>query len=205
MDSARLPRVVPLRPYDADRAGHLLLNAFRRDPLLTYFFPDDAESLGRGPTMFATLVRYGLLAGTVLTTAGDPAGIAIWMPPGYVETEAAFAEAGFDRLPDVMGAAAHRRWSDFFVALEPYHHRAMPGPHWYLSLLGVEPDRQGHGIGAALMEAILTRATADGRPCYLETVAQQNLKFYQRRGFVVVDDAVEPVSRLRFWTLRREP
>jgi hypothetical protein len=55
------------------------------------------------------------------------------------------------------------------------------------------------------MGPILARADTDGVPCYLETMAVNNLAFYQRREFLVVDDAVQSVCQLRCWTLRRDP
>jgi MFS family permease len=55
-------------------------------------------------------------------------------------------------------------------------------PHWYLWLLGVDPDRQGQGVGSALLAPILARADAEGLPCALETLTERNVWFY--RGVV---------------------
>jgi ribosomal protein S18 acetylase RimI-like enzyme len=64
--------------------------------------------------------------------------------------------------------------------------RAHPAePHWYLAVLGVRPDRQGHGIGGALLEAGLARADADGLPCYLESSNPRNVGLYERHGFEI--------------------
>lgn len=61
------------------------------------------------------------------------------------------------------------------------------------------------GIGGSLVRAGLERADADGLPCYLETVNPKNVPFYQKLGFDVIVDTVDPTSDLRLWTFLRQP
>ena len=70
--------------------------------------------------------------------------------------------------------------------------------------LGVEPDRQGQGIGSALIQPVLGRADAEGLPCYLETTKERNVTFYRRHGFDVVAEGDLPDLGPPFWTMRRE-
>ncbi len=58
-------------------------------------------------------------------------------------------------------------------------------PHWYLSLLGVDPSHQGHGVGLGLLEYWLAAVEGDHLPSYLETDREENVAFYQRVGFEV--------------------
>lgn len=58
-------------------------------------------------------------------------------------------------------------------------------PHWYLALLGVDPSRQGLGLGSRLLEAGLRMVDADHQPAYLETPNPNSVAFYERFGFVV--------------------
>ena len=88
---------------------------------------------------------------------------------------------------------------------EKVHKRAVPGLHWYLWGLGVEPSEQGKGIGGALMEPVLRQAGAEGLPCYLETQNERNLPFYERHGFEVVSDGEVPKHGLRVWAMVRDP
>jgi ribosomal protein S18 acetylase RimI-like enzyme len=82
-----------------------------------------------------------------------------------------------------QGFRALRRWGEVFRVLE----RAQPRePHWYLSLLGVDPPRQGRGVGRRLLEAWLSSIDPDGLPSYLETDRESNVAFYARAGFEVV-------------------
>jgi ribosomal protein S18 acetylase RimI-like enzyme len=81
----------------------------------------------------------------------------------------------------------------------------MPQPHWYLWVIGVEPERQRHGVGKALLRPMLERAAAEGAPCYLETHKERNVAYYQAFGFELVTEGSVPKGGPRFWTMRREP
>jgi GNAT superfamily N-acetyltransferase len=70
-------------------------------------------------------------------------------------------------------------------------------------VVGVIPPRQGQGFGRALLRPVLDRADAEGLPCYLETAQPGNVAFYQKLGFDIIADMVEPRSGLRLWTFRR--
>jgi predicted N-acetyltransferase YhbS len=67
--------------------------------------------------------------------------------------------------------------------LEAQHARLTDGPHLRLEFFGVDPGRQRSGIGGALIEHGHRRADAAGLPCYLETFTDENVRFYERRGY----------------------
>ena len=86
---------------------------------------------------------------------------------------------------------------------EALHHREMPDPHWYVMVLGVAPAFQGQGYARSLMQPLFDRADLEGLPCYLETTQPKNVGLYERFGFRVLVDTVEPESGLHVWTFRR--
>ena len=58
-------------------------------------------------------------------------------------------------------------------------------PHWYVFVLGVRPERQGEGLGRALLDPALARADRDRLPAYLETTKEQQphvLRPFRLRG-----------------------
>jgi GNAT superfamily N-acetyltransferase len=69
---------------------------------------------------------------------------------------------------------------------------ASMAPHMYLAVLGVEPERQGLGLGSQLLRPGLELCDAEGLPAYLETGKERNLAFYGRHGFDVIDQIVLP-------------
>ena len=114
-------------------------------------------------------------------------------------------QAGLHLLPSMLGEAAADRLVQFIRHLESVHHRQMPGPHWYLMLLGVDPAGQRRGLGGRLLKPALDRADAEGSMCYLETAQPDNIPFYRKHGFEIVIEEIEPVSGLKFWAFQRVP
>ena len=198
--------IVRLERKDLSRAATALGRAFHDDPLQSYVLPDPAVRAERSPAHFAPILEYGLRFGTVLTTAGEPRGAAVWLPPGETAvTDQRAAEAGLDTLPDVLGAAEADRFFSVLATIDPYHRTDVPSEHWYVLVIGVEPGAQGRGLGRALLTPVLEEARRDKLPCYLETAQPQNVEFYRHLGFRVLRDIVDPRSGLRLWTFRRDP
>ena len=56
-------------------------------------------------------------------------------------------------------------------------------PVWYLPLIGVEPEEQGRGYGAAMLRDVLELCDRDGVAAYLESSNPANLTLYRRHGF----------------------
>lgn len=201
-----LPLVQPLDPGDVPRAAAALARAFQADPLQSHVFPDPVERAAKSPAHFAPLLAYGLRFGTVLTTAGEPCGAAVWLPPGETDvTEARAREAGLDKLPELLGEGAAARFFGVLDAVDPFHKTDMPPDHWYLLVLGVEPAAQGRGLARALLAPVIAQADRNGHPCYLETAQPANVGLYRHLGFRVLREVVDEASGLRLWTFRRDP
>jgi ribosomal protein S18 acetylase RimI-like enzyme len=58
-------------------------------------------------------------------------------------------------------------------------------PFWHLAFIGVDPARQGRGIGAGLLRHTLARVDAAGVQAYLESSNPANVSLYRRHGFDV--------------------
>jgi GNAT superfamily N-acetyltransferase len=104
-----------------------------------------------------------------------------------------------------MGDEAFGRFGQALGHLDLLHRAAVPPEHWYLMLLGVDPPRQGQGVGGALIAPVLAKADAANLPCYLETTKTRNVPFYRKHDFEVVVEDDLPGGGFHFWTMRRDP
>ncbi|HRD29223.1 MAG TPA: GNAT family N-acetyltransferase, partial [Caulobacter sp.] len=103
----------------------------------------------------------------------------LWLAPG--------AEADSDAIIALVGEAVPEERHDVLGELGELMRQFHPKePHWYLSMIGVDPSRQGQGLGAALLKAGLARCDADGLPAYLESSSPKNVPLYERHGFEVI-------------------
>lgn len=76
--------------------------------------------------------------------------------------------------------------------------------HWYLLALGVVPERQGRGLGGALLGHTVERLDADGRPAYLEATSDRSRRLYHRHGFEETAE-LAPTDGPPIWGMWRDP
>jgi len=173
---------------------------------MLYAIPDPAERARLLPDVYARMIRFGILAGEVYTTAGTLEGVALWLPPNAKWTRENIEASGMHQLATLIGSDAYQRYRDVVSREWNARERDITGPCWYLFLLGVEPSAQRRGLGGALMRPILERADAKQLACYLETENQRNVAFYLKQGFEMIVNGQEAGSSgVRFWTFRRSP
>jgi GNAT superfamily N-acetyltransferase len=75
--------------------------------------------------------------------------------------------------------------------------------HWHVGPVAVEGGMRGMGIGSQLMEAFCDHLRDRREAAYLETDKPENVVFYERFGFEVIDEA--EVLETPNWYMRREP
>lgn len=165
-------------PVERDPVMDILALAFSTDPAVRYMFPTAATYLASFNRL-ATAMAGGALAAGTAWVADDGAAAALWLAPGAgADKDAIIALVGETVAPErqaVLGALGDE--------MEAFHPEE---PHWYLSMIGVDPSRQGQGLGAALLKAGLARCDADGLPAYLESSSPKNVPLYERHGFEVI-------------------
>ena len=199
--------VIPLRREQLNQATAAVAAAFRDDPVYASLLPDPK----RRPDALRAFMRmplsdaipfgsaYAAVAGAEVIDA------AAWLPPG------GYPWSGRRKLRSSVGmlkVARHARGAlRDLAALGAATERAFPtDPVWYLEVVGIRPDRQGGGAGAALLAPGLAAADAVVEPCYLETASARNVAFYERLGFRVERADVRLAPRgPTHWTMRREP
>jgi GNAT superfamily N-acetyltransferase len=175
-----LPAVVVAGPRQAERVLATLTLAFAADPPTRWLFPESEQFLQHFPT-FARALGGAALARHTAVATGDHSAVALWLAP-----DAASDEEALVRLVE-EGVAPQRRAVMAAVVEEMVRHHPQE-PHWYLPLIGVEPARQGKGLGAALMQVALARCDAAGFPAYLESTNPRNRPLYERHGFEAVGE-----------------
>jgi ribosomal protein S18 acetylase RimI-like enzyme len=175
----------------------MLARAYLHDPQFVYVLPDERQRLRRTPWFFSAVLRYSAAVGTLLAADG---GVAILIPPGgHVPSFTRMLRSGLITAPFRLGPGALGRLTAFATASRDLRARVVEGPFWYVGGIGVDPDRQGEGIGAALMEELGARA---GDPLCLETASERNVAWYERLGYTVVAEGRVPDGPA-IWSMKR--
>jgi GNAT superfamily N-acetyltransferase len=196
-------QIVALDASQLNAAGDLLARAFYDDPLSAYLFPDEVKRLEQLRWLYRGSTRYAHRYGDTYATR-ELEGVSLWLPPARpYPHQLGMIRVGLGLAPLRFGLGWLRRSVNAMNQLAAAHKRDVGPRHWYLFLLGVDPSWQRQGIGARLIEPVLTKAAADGVTCYLDTTNERNVPFYRRHGFEVVTAGQVPDGGPRFWTMTK--
>jgi len=180
---------------DLEPATELLTAAFAGDPVWGWAFPDRVDLAAWWRFNVSSALRFPWV-----WVLGDFAAVAIWIPPGESELTAA-EEAEVEPMIDDLARSRAAEVLDLLGRFESAH-PDQPA-HYYLSLLGTDPARRGHGYGMALLERNLAMIDAEGMPAYLESSNSANDARYERRGFRRVGEFHRPDGRVTVATMWR--
>lgn len=183
---------------DARLISGTLARAFDDDPMMRWFFPEDETReavLGR---YFATIFTRQYVHHGVCERTG--AAASFWVPPGAQDKAVPDAET-IQELQNILGDRAPL----FRDAVETAAEHTPREPHWYLAMIGADPEAQGQGHGAALLRSGLAKADAAGLPAYLESSKPSNLPFYEHFGFTVREELRLPGGGPVLWGMWRSP
>lgn len=193
------------RAEQLNRAVDTLTSAFQDDIIKLTLAPNVRNREKLTQWVFQGTVRYCLRYGEVhITDNAD--GVACWLRPGQTTNNFWGSMRSWNMFPGPFLLAGFRTMQNFFALLdftEKQHKRLMQRPHWYLWALAVRPECQGQGLGGKLLAPVMERMDREGVASYLETQTEQNVAFYQRRGFEVIDSA--EILGINLWFMMREP
>lgn len=201
--AARTPVARAATPTDADAMGAMFARAFADDPVWAWLCAARIARFTHWATpFFATETRRHVRLGSAWTTPGDDSG-ALWAPPGKWQTSLGDLARWAPSAVRVFGL----RLGVSLQALSAVDKVHPTEPHWYLALLGTDPERQGHGLGSAVLTPVLDRCDAEGLPAYLESSKERNVSFYERHGFTVTEQMHlgRNESGPPMWLMWREP
>jgi ribosomal protein S18 acetylase RimI-like enzyme len=201
--------LITLQKAQHKQASETIGRAFLHDPLYVYALPNEQERQRHLCALLDVVVRYIIRYGEITCTP-DLRAAACWLPPGQPD----ISTWGLIRL-GVLSPLFHFRLETvrhFLTAMNKaapamgkQHQLIVPGPHWYLSILAVDPAYQGQGLGSLLLRAGTARADAAHLPCYLDTATARNVPLYQRFGFQVVHEEEIEGANLHVWNMLRPP
>lgn len=186
-----------------------LVDALRFDPFYVAisqgFDHDEARRREALARYFDYSMREGERRGRLVVWPDPSIGAAVWLLPAASSASDAESDAKAAFLASVLGAHGAENYHRIIEFMRPRASAVIHESAWYLSIVGVAPAAQGHGIGARLIEYTLAEADEAGVDCYLETFDSRNPRFYQRLRFSAVGSHVEPVTASAYTIMSRKP
>ncbi|MEU8788610.1 GNAT family N-acetyltransferase [Streptomyces sp. NPDC048643] len=190
---------------DRELVVRLLDEAFQDDPVSGWVFPDPAHRLATHHKLMAAFADVVLAEGRV-DLAEDGSACALWLDVPAVDHGGADGEAQDEDGPAQLRAAVdpENERVELIGRLTAEVHPSGRA-HAYLWMIAVSPERQGEGLGGALLEPVLDRCDREGLAAYLEASNARSRALYERLGFVVTGGPLDLPDGPRMWPMWREP
>lgn len=194
--------VEPLQRSEVRDCARMLGRAFLDNPATLALIPESSEGRARVlRRVMRGFVEATLIAGRAYSVREDGrmgGAMLAYAPACFPPRPAAMAWLAYGPLSGGPRTAYRYALADAY--LRRLHPRIR---HWYLFVLGVDPELQGRGLGGALLRRLAGEANRDRVPCYLETDKASSVRLYERHGFRVDHEETEPRLGVRFWTMTR--
>jgi GNAT superfamily N-acetyltransferase len=143
--------------------------------------------------------------GEVQATSPRVEGVAVWLPPGRGDPSIwAMLRVGAARLAWTNGLGTMRRVLSYIDHAVAMRRRHVPQRHWYLQLLGVDPQHHGAGHASRLLRSMLDRTDREQLPCCLDTENAVNVPMYEHFGFRVLESSPIPGTDRTVWLMLRD-
>lgn len=186
---------------DAEAMAVVLTDAFWDDPFNMWLYPD-RNRRERMIASWTNQLRIVYVPKGHSYATEDMSGAALWSPPGDTKLKASQQLRLFVPYLRILGPRQLPTALKGFAVID----EARPSqPHWYLSVLGVTPDRQRSGGGRSLIEPMLERSDREQTLVHLETFKAHNVPYYERFGFVVTGEDEIPDGGPHMWAMARQP
>src|SRR3954471_24087623 len=135
--------VLIVRSHQEESALAPLLLAFATDPAVRWMYPEAHQFCTFFPRFARAFGGQAFVHGTA-QQIGDFHGTALWLPPGVTPDEQMM-------MPLIEETVTARLRPDVCNLFEQMRASHPVEPHWYLPLIGIDPRRQGGGLGTMLM------------------------------------------------------
>jgi ribosomal protein S18 acetylase RimI-like enzyme len=191
--------VIEIKQYSASlrqEAVKVLADAFVANPLHIAAF--GAGRVDRNRLFFRIGLEHMFTGAAFVAVAGGKVRgyIHFNASPRCLPPAEAIPAFAAERLQPVKEAVPRLiEWFSRWSRLDPEE------PHAHLGPIGVAPEYQGQGIGAALMNRYVEHLEREGIEGYLETDRAGNVEFYKKFGFAVMRE--EKLIGVDTWYMRR--
>ncbi|KAM0280452.1 hypothetical protein ACHAQH_004031 [Verticillium albo-atrum] len=180
---------------ESKQAGLSLAHSFASDETSRYLLDVDDMAYCSAEhkwklhvDMMIYITTSHALDGIVTTIGPDHDAVALWVPPGKdTDTWLNLFRSGLWRSYFQLSHEARKRYYNDFIPLLHHTKEEVMGARdaecYYLVYIGTKPNARRKGYASKLMEDMVERADAEGRPMYLESSSPDNNAYYAKFGF----------------------
>jgi ribosomal protein S18 acetylase RimI-like enzyme len=185
-----------MQKADIPQVAEILARAYATNPIILAMYRDKPMIARRLRITFEAAFKYGrgkyfiseldgqIVGGMRIAKSPDCQAMSLKVIPSVLS-----AVGGLGPLMRGM------KWTSAWKKHDPKQ------PHWHLGAIGIAPEIQRKGVGSDLMRFYCNIIDKDGIEAYHETDRPENVPFYERFGFKVVEE--EMVIGVKSWYMLR--
>jgi ribosomal protein S18 acetylase RimI-like enzyme len=174
------------RAQHIDRATivDILVNSFRDNKSVNYIIQQDSKKELRLRRLMEYSHDVCKLSGDVLITE-DKSGCALIIKPDKKKTSLKAILLDIKFVNNCLGLSNVKKAMNRESKIKSYH---PDGLIYYLWFIGVDPAKQGKGIGSSLLKEVIAEGQKENRIICLETSTLKNIPWYQAFGFTIYQE-----------------
>ncbi|KAJ3552832.1 hypothetical protein NM688_g3942 [Phlebia brevispora] len=198
LPGVRLQHVVNPAVTQVDAAVDLFVDLMKDDPSLLSLVGGDALLMA---PLSRAMLRAGIHSGQYYEATHEQDGLVgymVTMPPGkdLLSTDEQRA-LGLTDFMSKLSSEGKEYYKAVYLTQFPAFVNACLGPtgkrdSWYINMLMVRREYQGHGIGKDLVNLICEKASLKGDTVALSTTTDLNATIYQKMGLTLLDRKIMP-------------
>ncbi|MCF2139992.1 MAG: GNAT family N-acetyltransferase [Candidatus Lokiarchaeota archaeon] len=210
-----------LKLKDVKMAGDRLAEIFFEDPTSIYGLPDINKRQDKLRYAFRSIAHVCLKYGSLYATSPDLEGLIGFLNvSNYNQFERRFILSSIKKGIFRMGLGTIHRLSLFGKEIKRNHilyklksiklitnqskTAKIFHPYIYLMVIGVQKDHRGKGIGTKMLRFVIDESENQQLPIFLETELEQNVRFYEKNGFNIVEQVNVKKAGVTIWFMSRE-
>jgi len=197
--------MIKLKKKDIKKAAFSLACAFKNEPHILYYFPQDRYNFNHILEFFKFRVKNGILYGEVYATSENFEGISMWISDKKRELNIIkiLRSGGLKLLLKSGNKAVSRMNLVASISTEHYKKNAV-SPYMTLATIGVKPEYQQKGYSKLLINNMLNELDKKKISCYLETDTNKDVEIYKKFGFKIIDKTMIPDTVIPVYLMFRK-
>lgn len=176
--------------------------AFHDDPSIRYLLGGEKE--GSADWRYFLSVLKAIYGRSIMISADEGLdSLLVLLPPELKAVPATgfFVNGGL-KLAAAFGAGLYLRSANYENNCRRAR-KAIAPDAWYCMCFVIAPEKQGRGIGSALIKPVLERFDENGADMYLETHKKINTRIYRHLGFSTAEISEIPGTDITQYAMLR--
>ncbi|MFX1464650.1 MAG: GNAT family N-acetyltransferase [Promethearchaeota archaeon] len=204
---SKLDDLYKLQKTDIKKAGEILADAFKEDPIWKKFIRVNNIEAQKIQYLFGIPILFGLKYGKAYASSSNLEAIAAWFPDSTPDITIWRAiRSGVFKYGLKLGLKITIKMAKTFRPIEKDRKEHMKNTSYiYITILGVKQEYQKQGFGGKILQAIFEESDMTRTPILPETSTSQNVEMYENYGFKVLKEIILPELDLPMWEMKRDP